>query len=148
MAKHIVYVDPDQDNLVIVITPTPDGRRAGESQAEWLQRIAIKRVPANALRVRVVDTNELPASRRFREAWRLRPNSQIEVNLARAKELLAEEIPRRTKATAQKVAAIRLGIAQSSTVDELEALVNLHGWKTAIRAIKGNRQPGEEGEDL
>jgi hypothetical protein len=68
MAKVIVYTRPDGG--VSVCVPNPDARQQGETVAAFLQRIAAKDVPADATNVRAADTADLPASRRWRDAWR------------------------------------------------------------------------------
>lgn len=66
--KVIAYTRPDGG--VSVITPAPEAQLPNETEAEFLARIRLKDVPANATNVIEVDKEDLPP-RETRSSWRI-----------------------------------------------------------------------------
>lgn len=54
---------------IAVTTPAPKGRREGESELDWFERVAYKTKPEGAIRCDDCLASELP-SREFRHKWR------------------------------------------------------------------------------
>ncbi|KKN18381.1 hypothetical protein LCGC14_0956320 [marine sediment metagenome] len=57
------------DGEVIVTTPAPKGRREGEPELDWIERVALKCKPDGATRMPDMEAKDLP-SREFRHKWR------------------------------------------------------------------------------
>lgn len=89
--KRIVYVRPDGG--VSVVCPAPNSQLPGESEAQWLDRIALWDVPAG-LASTIIEGADLP-SRRFRNAWR-KPGAAVAVDLPLARAQVMTET-RRTR---------------------------------------------------
>jgi len=100
MNKRIIYTRADGG--CSVVTPAPNGKRDGEDDDAFLARL-IAGLPADAKDVRVIDANEVPTDRTFRNAWRNNGAGKPEVDMPAARELWRERMRR---ARAPKLAAL------------------------------------------
>lgn len=108
--KKIIFYLPDKS--VVVRTPALKSRRLGETEEQWLNRIA-NRNPRSAS-YDIVDEQELPATREDRGAWEGEKDTDITVNQVKAQELRDER---------ERVAKIRqetLDLAEQSLIDKGE----------------------------
>jgi len=79
--KRIVYTRPDGG--ISVLTPAESARLSGESDDSFLARIQAKDVPLDAINPRLVDANEIPNDRTFRNAW----SSDLNVDMPKARDI-------------------------------------------------------------
>ncbi len=103
-----VFTDPIT-GIACVLRPVPSGQAEGETPLAFVTRIANKDVPAG-ITYRIVDDSILPASRRWRNAWRHDGNGTVAPALAVAKlihkaELLADRDARLIRVRAKRAAA-------------------------------------------
>lgn len=68
--KRIIWEMPD--GAIQVTIPAPKGRRSGEGETDWFDRVAAKAKPDGAIRLVDHDISELPTRTR-RHAWRKNP---------------------------------------------------------------------------
>lgn len=81
MQKRIIYTNPG--GSVSIIIPAPAARLDGETDADFMARIAEKDVPAG-LAFEIVDVDAVPSDRTFRNAWE-RNGAKVGVNITKAK---------------------------------------------------------------
>lgn len=91
--KRIIYTRADGG--LTVVQPCDPARLVGESEADFVRRIADRLVPAG-VPYRIIDASDLP-SRRWRAAWADAGSGSVAVPLARARlvrrrELLARRL--------------------------------------------------------
>jgi len=87
--QRIVYTN--DKGQVCVVCPAPKARRAGETEEDFVARIAAKDVPAGKT-FQIMPKTALP-SRRFRNCWKV-GQAGIEVDLAKAGEQVMAEVRR------------------------------------------------------
>lgn len=87
--KRILVTRPDGG--LSVFTPAPGGQRPGESEADWLARVAAKAVAAvGGASHRIVEAAALPA-KRWRNAWQ-DTGAAVVVGLVRARLIRRREL--------------------------------------------------------
>jgi hypothetical protein len=67
MNKRILYTNPEGG--VSVIVPAPDAQLEGETEGDFIARVAAGAVP-EGVPFSIVDGSEVPSDRTFRNAWR------------------------------------------------------------------------------
>lgn len=98
--KRIVYSRPDGG--VSIVVPAPEMVARFDTEAEALAAIQAKDVPADATNVEIMDLNQIPVSREFRDAWE-KPGAGVPVvNMPKARVLHAKKI------TAARIKAITM----------------------------------------
>jgi hypothetical protein len=104
MAKRFVYTDPATGNVHIA-QPAPKSRlllpRKGfppvlEPEALWLQRIAARIIPPDAQDVHVIEEEDIPRDRTFRNAWKHRAGV-ISVDMPKARDVHRNNLRRARK---------------------------------------------------
>ena len=65
-----------------------------ETDEEFIQRIRLKDVPADAIDVAIVNASSLPSDRTFRDAWKRDGNGLVSVNMAKARQIHRQRIRR------------------------------------------------------
>ena len=139
--KKILFTRPDGG--ASIVHPAPDARLDTETEDEFVARIAISDVPADALNVQIIEQSEVPTDRAYRNAWR-QSAGVISVDMPAAREIHAGRI-----AIAQVAEIARLKIEErkerlkgntsladshAATVTALEAL-DLNTLATQIAAV-------------
>ena len=123
--KRIVYTRPDGG--VSVVCPAPEYVARFTTEAEALDAIRAKDVPADAANVYVCDVAEVPASRRFRNCWRQVGTTPPSVSMPLAR--------------AQRMAEIRAERDERlATSDGLMLAMQDRGIPAGIAALKTYRQ--------
>tara|TARA_R100001143_G_scaffold52818_1_gene48111 strand:- start:828 stop:1310 length:483 start_codon:yes stop_codon:yes gene_type:complete len=91
MAKRIVYVDPDTENLCVVV-PSYDSIDQGffADEAELLAHCVARSVP-DGVAHRVVEHTVIPSSRLFRNAW-ADDGAAVDVDMAKARTMHMDSI--------------------------------------------------------
>jgi hypothetical protein len=84
MNTRIVYTRPDGGLSVCI--RNVNGRDPKESHDQWLARIIVKDVPADASDVHILTSDALPQERTFRQAWAIK-DGQIAVDMATARDV-------------------------------------------------------------
>ena len=84
--KRILFTRPDGG--LSVVTPVINTRENITEDAA-LER-AVKKLPSDAVNVRVVDASEIPTDRSFRNAWE--DSGKIDVNMPKAREIHKERL--------------------------------------------------------
>ena len=119
LAKGVVKVPtPEPVERVLRKWPSAASVEWAETEAEFLQRIAAKDVPKDAVSFRIVDVADLPAYRTFRSAWKDDGRGALTHDLEKCRELT-----KRMLGDAKHDNAI--AVAQS--VDALKALLSKGG---------------------
>lgn len=126
--RRIIYDTPDGG--VAVIIPAPDGRRVGESLADWLTRVAAKVVPPGATGVRVIEAADLPP-RRFRRAWKRILNA-VDVDLPLARLLLLAAVRERRNARLRDSDSVK---ARFDDVGTIEQKAELAAYRQQLRDL-------------
>lgn len=92
----IMYTRPEDNGVSIVIAvPKEDIERVlgPLTQTQYEAHIIERSIPDNALNVKLISEEDLPADRKFRNAWvDVTPDTKVNIDLARAKELKLEEM--------------------------------------------------------
>lgn len=86
--KRIVF--ENVDGTIGIIIPAPKARFESETEDDFLDRIAEKDVP-QGLDYYIVDADELPEDRAFREAWVV-DGGAIDIDLDKAKDAWKEKL--------------------------------------------------------
>jgi hypothetical protein len=89
--RRVIYTRPDGG--ISVLAPAAGARLADESEDDFVQRIILKDVPADATDVRVIDASEVPKDRTFRNAWRQQAN-ELAVDMPKARAIHMDRIRR------------------------------------------------------
>jgi hypothetical protein len=129
MSKVIVYERP-ADGGVDVVLPAAGARRPGEGEDDWLARVALAAVPTGVA-WRSIERGELPASRRWREAWRMTAGGVV-VDLTAARSVREQELRARRETV---LSELREAIEAAEDGGETARLVNLRQRRRAIRAL-------------
>lgn len=114
MNKRILYTN-SQGGLSVII-PAPDAQLHGESEADFLARLAAQVVPAGVA-FDVVDVTAVPSDRTFRNAWR-KQGAGVTHDMPAAREIAHEK--RRT-ARAAEFAPLDIGATIPAKAQQAEA---------------------------
>lgn len=146
--RRAVYVRPDGG--ITVVVPAPASRLPGETEADWLARVYAREYEARCQRrhgesaeahaARVAqepapdschhcDQSDLPASRRWRDAWRL-VDGQVTVPLDAAREV------RRGELLAAQARLIREAREDVLLLDPEEFPTEVARARLRLRAVK------------
>lgn len=151
--KRILYVRPDGGLSVII--PSPNSQRVGESEWDWLDRIATRRIAAcapvlsadqqeqerlalewAALQDRTqVEVATIPSDRTFRDAWELGGAGRIRVNLAKARAIHKARLLERQQA---KLAHARLDLELAEDSADAEAIQAARDRCRRLRALRAS----------
>lgn len=141
--KKIIYTN--QEGVLCIVNPAPSFMRTGETEANFVARIIAKDVPSSATNVRVVDAEDIPTDRTFRDAWAACPESVCRVDMQKAREIHRERLrrARKPKLEALDVETMR-NLTNSAKLAEIEAKKQELRDATAYPAIDSAATP----EDL
>lgn len=129
MNKRIVFTRAD--GCVSIVVPAPKARRAGESEEDFLSRVAARAVPAGTADAAVCDLADIPADRTYRGAWKLAGDG-LDVDMPKAREIHMGRIR-----AARDAELLRLDIPQQRALvakDDAEVR-RLEAEKQALRNI-------------
>ena len=128
--KRIVYTRPDGG--VSVVCPAPEYVARFTTEAEALDAIRAKDVPADAANVYVCDVAEVPASRRFRNCWRQAGTAPPSVSLPLARtQRMAEIRAERDK----RLVASDGQIARAQDIGTPAEVAALKTYRQALRDV-------------
>lgn len=131
MSKIIVYVRPSGE--VSVVYPAPKTRRDNESEENWLTRMTQRAVP-EGIEGHLVEATTLPASRRWRNAWRFAAG-QFEIDLETARiQRQRELISSRDRLLSQ----LREDIETAEDEGDAARLVRLRQRRRSLRDLDVN----------
>lgn len=98
----IMYTRPEDNGVSIVIAVPKENIEkilGPMTQEQYEQHVRDASIPANALNVKVISDEDLPADREFRDAWvDVTPDTKVNIDLARAKDLKLKELRQRRNA--------------------------------------------------
>jgi len=118
MKVRVIY---KADDSVMVIYPVLKSRRENESEFEWLNRVFDKATPDGA-DYDDIDLEQMPLpDRRFRTAWK-RGKNGIDVDLARAKIQILEELRLTRNAELNETDMLITRASEIGTKSEIEKL--------------------------
>jgi len=103
-----------------------------ETEAQWLQRIRIKDVPADAADVAIVEADAVPTDRTFRDAWRADPELGCKVDMPAAVEIHKNRL---RELRAPKLAALDVEFMQALESGDAVKLVAVAAQKQALRDV-------------
>lgn len=83
--KRIIYTRPDGG--ISVIIPAEEARIEGQSENEFIAWVRSKDVPADATNVQIVDEEDIPTDRTFRNAWKQCPKGLPTVDMEKARDI-------------------------------------------------------------
>jgi hypothetical protein len=146
MNKRILYTNADGG--VSVIVPAPDAQLEGETENDFLARVAAGAVP-EGVPFSIVDVSEVPADRTFRNAWRksgatvthdmpaAKAIAHEKRRAARAAELAPLDIEATIPAQAAQAEAARQAIREkyAAMQVEIDAADGVPDLKTAIAGL-------------
>ena len=93
--KRLIWKKPD--GSICITIPAPKGRREGESEADWIERVRARAKDADPHLADCVGLSDcmaadLPGSRRFRNCWRDDGTGRLAVDMTRARDQRMSEI--------------------------------------------------------
>jgi len=145
--KKIVYTN--SDGQLCVVHPAPQAMLDGETEAEFVARIAAKDVPQGFV-FEIVEASDIPTDRTFRNAWEIK-SGLIEHDMTKCKtiaherrrakreqefkphdEVIAKQIPGKDLQAAEsartairaKYDAMQAAIDVANSVDEIKSALN------------------------
>lgn len=84
--KNIVYMQ--SNGVLAIVRPAARAMLPGETEGQFLARIVEKAVPADATGIRIIESDDIPADRTFRDAW----TTELVVDMPKAREIHRERL--------------------------------------------------------
>jgi hypothetical protein len=122
------------DGRVEIFQPAPNGRRDGETEADWLLRLRKKVVPRSASHVAIVEGSTLPQrreDREFRSAWRF-DGGRLTIPIGPARDAWRDRMRR---ARAPLLAALDIEYQRADERGDANAKRDIAARKQALRDV-------------
>lgn len=122
----IVYTRPEDGGVSVVIASPKENieKILGPlTQEQYEQHVMERSIPADALNVRFISDEDIPANREFRNAWvDVTPETQIDIDLERVKEMKLAELRAVRNAELEKLdKQFILALERGGDVEEIKA---------------------------
>lgn len=122
----IMYTRPDDGGVSIVVAlPKEDIERVlgPLTQDEYEQHVIERSIPSDAINVKTISDDDIPADREFRNAWvDATEDTKINIDLARAKELKLQELREKRDVLLQKTdTAFLIALEEQKDLTEIKA---------------------------
>jgi hypothetical protein len=116
MNKRIVY----DNGGIHVIIPCPQAQLTGESEDDFVNRVAKKDVPYG-VPYKIINTSDIPADRSFREAWEEK-NRKISVNINKARTIHMNRLREMRKPIFEKLDVEAVRAMEDKDEEKLEEI--------------------------
>lgn len=122
----IIYTRPEDGGVSIVIAaPKANIEKilGPLTQEQYEQHVMERSIPADAINVRFISDEDIPANREFRNAWvDVTPETQIDIDLERVKEVKLAELRAVRNAELEKLdKQFMLALERGGDVEEIKA---------------------------
>lgn len=122
----IMYTRPEDNGVSIVVAAPKEAieKVLGPlTQEQYEAHVLERSIPANAINVKRISDEDLPADREFRNAWAdITPDTKVNIDLGKAKELkLAEMREKRNKLLEAADKDFMIALERGEDLTELKA---------------------------
>lgn len=142
MSKCIVFTRAS-DGGVSVITPAYNDKigglaASGKSESDWLDDVAAKSVPADALNIHRCEKDDINPSRRFRNAWEQIGVSAPVTNMNEARVIRINEVRRDRESRFRE---LDIEYNRADETDDIERKLVIVEAKTKLRDLPETIKP-------
>lgn len=132
----IMYTRPDDGGVSIVVAAPKEAIEhivGPLTQEQYEAHIMARSVPADAINVKLITEENLPATREFRNAWvDVTPDNNINIDVGRAKQIKLDELRR---ARNEQLAATDIELTRALETNDAIALDAVKAKRQALRDV-------------